>query len=155
MAVDDRHRGGDRNRYDNEFRSRDVTRRGAPHGAHLQASGPAIRSGRRKAGDEQASHGTGPYAGIRPRGYQRTDERIHGDVCDRLMEDPHVDASTIEVQVQGGEVTLMGTIRSRIVKRYVEDLVETVRGVRHVQNKLRVDPRTRVTMGAGQISGGS
>ncbi len=66
-----------------------------------------------------------------------------------------MDASTIEVQVQGGEVTLMGTIRSRIVKRYVEDLVEAVRGVRHVQNNLRVDPRTQVTMGAGQISGGS
>src|SRR6185503_8363040 len=33
------------------------------------------------------------YAGRGPRGYQRTDERIREDVCDRLTDDPRIDAS--------------------------------------------------------------
>ena len=84
------------------------------------------------------------YAGRGPRGYQRTDERIREDVCDRLTDDPRIDASDIEVHIKGGELTLAGSVRSRDEKRLAEDVVERTTGVREVNNHLRVRPPTEV-----------
>jgi osmotically-inducible protein OsmY len=56
------------------------------------------------------------HVGKGPRGYQRSDERVFEDVCDRLTDDPRVDASDVEVRVENGEVTLTGTVRSRVEK---------------------------------------
>jgi osmotically-inducible protein OsmY len=78
------------------------------------------------------------YTGRGPRGYQRGDERIREDICDRLTDDSRVDASDIEVHVKGGEVTLAGSVRSRIEKRVTEDVAEQVSGVREVNNNLKV-----------------
>jgi osmotically-inducible protein OsmY len=50
----------------------------------------------------------------------------------------HIDASNIEVSVSRGEVTLNGTVTERFAKRHAEDLAESVSGVKHVQNNLRV-----------------
>lgn len=82
--------------------------------------------------------GVGEYRGRGPLGYTRSDERIREDVCDRLTDDPSLDASGIEVRVGSGEVTLSGTVGSRMDKRRAEDIAEEVSGVRHVQNDLRV-----------------
>ena len=84
------------------------------------------------------------YAGRGPRGYQRTDDRIREDVCDRLTDDPRIDASDIEVHIKGGELTLAGSVRTREEKRLAEDLVERTSGVREVNNHLRVKPATEV-----------
>ena len=78
------------------------------------------------------------FRGRGPKGYQRSDERIHEDVCERLAMDHDVDASDIEVQVSGATVTLTGTVNHRSAKRRAEDLAEAVTGVRDVQNNLRV-----------------
>jgi osmotically-inducible protein OsmY len=93
-------------------------------------------------GDEDAEHRRemDQHRGKGPKGYVRTDERIREDVNDRLSDDPMLDASDIEVIVAGGEVTLNGFITTRQDKRRAEDIVETVSGVRHVQNNLRVKP---------------
>ena len=80
----------------------------------------------------------GQHRGRGPRGYQRSDARILEDVNDRLTEDPHIDASEIEVRVENREVTLTGTVNSRFEKRHAEDLAESVSGVTHVQNNLRI-----------------
>lgn len=80
----------------------------------------------------------GPHRGKGPKGYTRSDERITEHVCDVLMEDPHVDASEIEVQVKNGEATLTGTVDHRSTKRRVEDLVEEISGIKAVQNNLRI-----------------
>jgi osmotically-inducible protein OsmY len=61
-------------------------------------------------------------------------------VCDRLSDAPDIDASTIEVLVTDGDVTLSGTVTNRSAKRRSEDLVEDVSGVREVRNHLRVNP---------------
>jgi osmotically-inducible protein OsmY len=101
-----------------------------------------------RAGDEIASwfggddadhsrHGEG-HRGRGPKSYQRSDERIREDVNDRLTEDPWLDASEIEVEVQSREVTLSGMVRSRRDKRRAEDIADSVSGVTHVQNNLRV-----------------
>jgi hypothetical protein len=80
----------------------------------------------------------GPHAGRGPKGYQRSDARLHEDICDRLTEHPAIDASEIEVEVQGCEVTLRGTVESRAVKHLAETMAETVPGVREIHNQLRV-----------------
>jgi hypothetical protein len=49
------------------------------------------------------------YTGRGPLGYQRGDERIREDVCDRLTDDPRIDAGDVEVQVKNGEVTQRST----------------------------------------------
>lgn len=99
----------------------------------------------RNFGDTSPYGWQGPsYAGRGPRGYQRTDERIREEVCDRLTDDPRIDASDVEVQMKGGELTLSGSVRTREEKRFTEDLVERISGVREVNNHLRVRPATEV-----------
>lgn len=85
-----------------------------------------------------SSYGRGMFTGRGPRGYQRTDDRMREDVCERLTQDPWIDASDIEVTVRSGEVTLSGSVRDRSDKRHAEDLAEHVSGVREVHNTLRV-----------------
>jgi osmotically-inducible protein OsmY len=78
------------------------------------------------------------FAGRGPKGYQRSDARINEDVCDRLCDSPDIDATNVDVRVNGGEVTLSGTVSSRDEKRRAEDMIENVSGVREVHNNLRV-----------------
>jgi osmotically-inducible protein OsmY len=82
-----------------------------------------------------------------------SDEQIRDDVRQRLAADPHLDASTVEVGVRDGAVVLTGSIKSRTVMRYVEDLVRKTPGVRDVQGDLRIDPRASVLMGGGRTTG--
>lgn len=95
----------------------------------------------------------GYHRGRGPKGYQRSDARIMEDVNDRLTDDPHLDASEIEVSVKGREVTLTGTVNSRFEKRHAEDLAEAVSGVSHVQNNLRVQQYADAGMGGTMSSG--
>lgn len=93
------------------------------------------------------------HRGRGPKGYQRSDERIREDVNDRLTDDPHIDASEIEVTVSSREVTLSGTVHSRFEKRHAEDLAEAVSGVTHVQNNLRIQQQADAGMGGSMLSG--
>jgi hypothetical protein len=87
----------------------------------------------------------GPYVGIGPRGYRRSDERIHEDVCVRFAEHGQLDPSDVEVAVMGGEVILSGAVATRAQKRLAEDIADSVFGVVEVQNHLRV---RRANLGA-------
>ncbi|MCP3065231.1 BON domain-containing protein [Myxococcus sp. K38C18041901] len=98
-----------------------------------------------RADDHDLGHGG--YAGLPgrprtpqgrgPRGYQRGDDRIRADICDRLMQE-WMDASDVGVQVLDGVVTLAGSVRSRDEKRAIEDVTESVLGVKEVLNHLRL-----------------
>jgi osmotically-inducible protein OsmY len=79
------------------------------------------------------------HAGKGPKNYRRTDERIKEDINDRLTDEWNIDASDIDVTVNSGEVILTGFVRDRFQKRRAEDVAEAVRGVRHVENRIRVD----------------
>jgi hypothetical protein len=81
---------------------------------------------------------TGAYAGRGPRNYQRTDERIREDICERLTVHSYLDPSDVDVRVQNGDVTLEGTVNDRWTKRTAEDLAENVWGVKTVHNLIRV-----------------
>lgn len=78
-----------------------------------------------------------PFAGKGPKGYMRSDERIREEICE-LISDGHIDASEIEVQVRDGEVTLTGMVSERRVKRMAEEAVEGARGVKDVNNQIKV-----------------
>lgn len=85
------------------------------------------------------SYARGAHRGRGPKGYQRSDERLREDICERLTEDPHIDASELTIEVANGEVTISGTVPDRRMKRAAEDLVEECSGVKQVHNALRVD----------------
>jgi len=126
---------------DRDERRRDDNR----PGDFLQRAGERISSWFR--GDRE--EGERGHRGRGPKGYQRSDERINDEVHDRLTEDPWLDASNIEVQVKGGEVTLSGHVENREAKHRAERLVEDLTGVRHVQNNLRVEPSGLTGSGRG------
>ena len=80
----------------------------------------------------------GPFTGIGPRGYRRSDERILDDVAERLALNGEVDARDVRLAVNEGEVRLEGSVPSRSLKFMIEDLAASVRGVVDVDNRLRV-----------------
>lgn len=102
---------------------------------------------------EQDMRHAGQHRGRGPKGYHRSDARILEDVNDRLTDDPHVDASEIEVSVSNREVTLSGTVNSRFEKRHAEDIADSVSGVTHVQNNLRIQQPADMGMGGSMMSG--
>jgi hypothetical protein len=73
-----------------------------------------------------------------PRGWRRSDERLHDEICARLTDDAEVDPSDVEVVVHEGEVSLLGTVRDRNQRERARRLAETVRGVVDVINRVRV-----------------
>lgn len=85
-----------------------------------------------------SSEGEQSFRGRGPKGYRRSDERIREDICDRLTEDPEIDASDIELRVESGEVTLEGTVEERRLKWLAEEIASRCSGVADVHNHLRV-----------------
>jgi osmotically-inducible protein OsmY len=96
-------------------------------------------AGRRRRIDEII----GKYKGKGPKNCHRSEERVRDDIYNRLSDDDWLDASDIDVQVQGDEVILSGKVNSREDKRRAEDLVESISGVRHVENRIRVGDEPR------------
>lgn len=76
-------------------------------------------------------------AGVDPKGYTRSDERVREGVCEHLSRSG-LDVSDVEVNVKNGEVTLQGTVPDRRTKRAVEDCVEDCAGVKDVENRVKV-----------------
>jgi len=91
----------------------------------------------------------GRHAGRGPKGYQRSDDRIREDICERLTRHPEIDASEIDIQVKDGEVTLVGTVERREMKRMAEDVAEEVSGVKDVHNQLRAQSHQGANAGQG------
>ena len=80
----------------------------------------------------------GPHRGRGPRGYVRSPARIYEDLCDRLTDNPFIDASDIEVTISGAEAILSGTVPDTIALRQAQAISEEVAGVSHVHNRLQV-----------------
>jgi hypothetical protein len=152
-----------RNRYGRERSGSESFGRGSrdyhEERGFLERAGDEVRSwfGNEEAESrrERDMREVGQHRGRGPKGYQRSDARILEDVNDRLTEDPHVDASEIEVTVVSREVTLMGTVNSRFEKRHAEDLAESVSGIAHVQNNLRIQQAADAGMGGSMLSAGA
>lgn len=111
--------------------SQQYSQYGQPYGY-----GPGARSQQQ---DYQGFRGRGP------KGYSRSDERIKEDICERLSQDPRIDASEISVECRGGMVMLEGTVEDRATKHRVEDLVDACSGVKDIQNHLGISSGQRET----------
>jgi osmotically-inducible protein OsmY len=84
----------------------------------------------------------GEHKGKGPKGYERSDQRIQENINDQLSDDDQLDASEIEVKVEKGEVILSGTVSDRSSKRRAEDIAESVSGVKHVENRIRISSQS-------------
>jgi hypothetical protein len=69
---------------------------------------------------------------------RRPDDALKRELQEILTKDPELDATEIEVEVEGGAVTLRGTVDSTDARLMAEELVESVTGVREVHNNLKV-----------------
>lgn len=116
------------------------------HGQSERMGGSDFSRNDRSFGGSQQNQGYGQRGseggqrssmGRGPKGYARSDERIREEICE-LLSEGHIDASEIEVKVQDGEVILTGTVNDRRTKRMAEEMVEGARGVKDIQNQIRV-----------------
>lgn len=78
------------------------------------------------------------HRGKGPKGYQPSDERLRENVCERLTDDPFIDATDVEVSVASGEVTLTGSVETRRMKFAAEELVSRMPGVVGIDNAIRI-----------------
>jgi len=69
---------------------------------------------------------------------RRPDAALAQELQEILSKDPELDATEIEVEVEGGAVTLRGEVDSSDARLLAEELVESVSGVREVHNVLKV-----------------
>ena len=90
---------------------------------------------RRERREEQRG-GSGGGGAPRPR--RKTDESLAREIHEILTADPELDATDIEVVVEGGAVTLSGDVEHPDAKLLAEELTESVSGVRLVHNRLVV-----------------
>jgi hypothetical protein len=81
----------------------------------------------------------GPYAGIAPRGYTKSDERIREEINDAMTQDSWLDPTDVKVGVERGEVTLTGTVDSRFARRRAGEDAWAIPGVLHVHNNIRIE----------------
>jgi hypothetical protein len=98
----------------------------------------------------------GPYAGLGPATWTRSDAVLHEAVSERLAQDRLLDARGVVVEVEEGVVSLEGQVRTPSDRRLADLLAHEVGGVGRVLNHLVVQPdlfgearafRSRVTQG--------
>jgi len=81
------------------------------------------------------------YRGVGPKKYQRSDENVRDLVCERLLLDPYLDASRVEVKVTKGAIVLSGTVRSeRMREAAVAAAASVAAGA--VESRLQLEAAT-------------
>lgn len=86
----------------------------------------------------EAQRSGGDTGGGVPRARRKTDDSLAREIHEILTSDPELDAAEIEVEVEGGAVTLSGEVDHPDAKLLAEELTESVAGVRLVHNRLVV-----------------
>jgi osmotically-inducible protein OsmY len=145
------------------YRDSDYLGRGSQRGGY---GGPIDASGHGGTGygsneygssyGRSGSMGQGASQRRGPKGWQRTDERLKDDICERLYHTRHIDSSEVTVDVKDGKVTLEGTVPQRGMKHALEDLIDACPGVKDIDNRVRVSPEgggSQSPMGPGTSSG--
>ena len=93
--------------------------------------------GEGQSGAERRKTG-GSQTGQSAKFHRRSDDKIHEEIWELLSHNADLDATDVELHVEAGEVTLTGTVPSRDARWLTEDLVNSVTGVREVNNRLKV-----------------
>lgn len=79
-------------------------------------------------------------AGLALMAQPKQDDRIYDEVRLKLAGDVAVNGGAIEVEVKDGAVVLKGKVRNEKARLKAEKLAGKVKGVKSVNNQLRVDP---------------
>ncbi len=122
---------------------------GAPWGREQQGNYEG-----RSSWDYGSSRSSQSFRGRGPQGYRRSDERLKEMICERLTDDPTIDASNVTVEVKDQIVKVTGTVDDRSTKYEIEELIERCGGVSDIDNQLRVQSSRWGTSGQ-QARGGS
>jgi len=77
------------------------------------------------------------HAGVAPRRFKRSDEMILDHVAEALTWSPDVDARDITIAVRDGDVILSGTVPERDMIFIVDEIMESVHGIRNFDNHLK------------------
>ncbi len=117
---------------------RDTT--GNPYGPVYGVSGASSTQDYWRSTPRRQQPPRGAHRGHGPKGYTRSDERLREAICERLMDDPDIDAREITVEVKDGVVTLEGHVDNRLSKHIIEDVVDACGGVRDIRNLIAVQP---------------
>lgn len=56
-----------------------------------------------------------------------------------IVRNPHLLGLTVRIEARAGRVVLSGVVPSYYQKQIAQEVVRTVEGVKHVDNRLRVD----------------
>lgn len=111
------------------------------------------QAGYGRAGYGESNFGHGGYPGMPggsagaparggrprvPRHYRRSDERICDELYGRLVQQDHIDAGDVSIDVRDGRVILEGSVPERRMKHAIEDLAEGCAGVQDIDNRIRV-----------------
>ena len=86
---------------------------------------------REEQGRRQANSG--------PRSRRKSDESLRQEIREILTADSELEATEIEIEVEGGAVTLRGAVVDSDARLLAEELVDSLAGVREVHNRLRVE----------------
>ncbi len=73
---------------------------------------------------------------------QVSDDTIYDAVRRKLANDPDVKGGAFEVDVKDGVVVIKGVVEKEQIKQKAERLAKKVKGVKGVENKLVVKPRS-------------
>ncbi len=107
-------------------------------------NGPTARSRRTLAGAAALLALTGLIAVANSAGTP-SDQALSDAVEDELLYDPVAPAARIDITTRDGIVTLEGEVNDLLARQRSQRLAETVRGVRAVVNRIRVNPRWDLT----------
>lgn len=69
-----------------------------------------------------------------------SDDALYDQVRIKIANDREVGGGHVEVKVTNGVVELTGNVRDERHKQRVEKIVKKVKGVKTVENKLRISP---------------
>ena len=135
-------------------------------GGYGEDQGRHAQSGHGRGGpgaNAPTRHAAGiSHRGRGPRNHVRSDDSIIDELISRMTDHDELDATEILVMVEGGVVTLTGEVPERRMKHLAEDLADAVRGVKDIDNRIRVDngassfgpPGQAVRSGDNQVGSG-
>jgi hypothetical protein len=112
--------------------------RGAQERKQHRARPPTPVNAERYESSRPAASVAPSHRGRGPKGYVPSDRRLYEIICERLTDDPFIDAHEMSVEVLDRVVTLTGTVESRRMKFAAESLVARIGGIVEIHNQLGI-----------------
>jgi osmotically-inducible protein OsmY len=76
-------------------------------------------------------------------GQPYSDEWLEGRISGAVAYNSAIDSSDVDVDVNGGAVTLSGTVPSEVERDFIERVAKSMDGVTSVKNELKIDEKMR------------